>query len=201
MRFIQVDAGEALFSVHPDASRPFRVASGTLVAEDVGTVFDIYKTPHHYTRLVVVEGRVRVLRRRAGSPGLTPLPEVYAARQQIDMPDDLEELATEERDLSSEYLSSVTAWVRGDIELYERPLWQAIEELSRYNPVVFKFSDSRIANVMVGGVIQTNGIDGFLGILQHLCIGYRVEKSDSGIQTYWVQPPSKHMDLPARCKR
>lgn len=54
-------SGEAVFTVRHDASRPFRVTAGGMVAEDLGTVFSVRAYPEDpRVRIVVAEGEVGV---------------------------------------------------------------------------------------------------------------------------------------------
>ena len=59
-RHVELLAGEAVFTVHHDLHRPFRVeARGTLI-EDVGTQFSVYVRPDASTTIAVLDGLVRV---------------------------------------------------------------------------------------------------------------------------------------------
>jgi len=58
-RDIRLLEGEAVFKVHHDASRPFRVYTDDAVVQAIGTQFNVYRRPEG-TRVAVLEGRVRV---------------------------------------------------------------------------------------------------------------------------------------------
>jgi transmembrane sensor len=58
-RVASVEAGEALFRVHHDASHPFRVRAGGVDMIDLGTVFDV-SLHGGTTRVAVAEGAVMV---------------------------------------------------------------------------------------------------------------------------------------------
>lgn len=58
-RKVTLENGEAYFSVHHDASRPFVVHVGNLEVTDLGTVFDVNRTPGQVT-ISVAHGRVQV---------------------------------------------------------------------------------------------------------------------------------------------
>jgi transmembrane sensor len=58
-RDIDLMAGEALFKVHRDTARPFRVHVGDTVIEALGTEFNVYRRTHE-TTVSVVEGAVKV---------------------------------------------------------------------------------------------------------------------------------------------
>ena len=56
-RQVELAMGEAVFSVRHDAARPFRVTAGDHVIEDVGTVFNVARTPGAID-VAVAEGSV-----------------------------------------------------------------------------------------------------------------------------------------------
>lgn len=56
-RSARLDEGEALFSVHHDASKPFEVALGRFRVVDLGTVFNIVRS-HGRLSIAVAEGQV-----------------------------------------------------------------------------------------------------------------------------------------------
>jgi transmembrane sensor len=58
-REVRLLQGEALFRVHHDAARPFRVFTSDAVIQAVGTQFDVYNRPDG-TLVAVIEGRVNV---------------------------------------------------------------------------------------------------------------------------------------------
>jgi transmembrane sensor len=59
-RILQLASGEALFTVHHDADRPFLVDTGDSVIRAVGTQFDVYRKTGG-TIVSVLEGTVQVL--------------------------------------------------------------------------------------------------------------------------------------------
>jgi transmembrane sensor len=67
MRFAQLDAGEALFSVKHDAAKSFVVTVGDRKVQDVGTVFNVIRRPKGLT-VEVSEGEVLVDRQRDAIP-------------------------------------------------------------------------------------------------------------------------------------
>jgi transmembrane sensor len=54
--------GEALFDVSPDPARPFRVRTGKMIVEQLGTLFNVRSYPNEQVcRTVVAEGSVKVI--------------------------------------------------------------------------------------------------------------------------------------------
>ena len=60
-REVELLAGEVLFNVQHDSSRPFRVRARDKVIEDLGTQFSIYLRPDATTTVSVLDGRVQIL--------------------------------------------------------------------------------------------------------------------------------------------
>lgn len=59
-RDVTLLAGEALFSVHHDARRPFSVHVNKTIIDVLGTEFSVYKRPDSTTTVAVLEGKVQV---------------------------------------------------------------------------------------------------------------------------------------------
>src|SRR5262249_26608272 len=59
-REVNLLAGEVLFNVRHDSTRPFRVHVRDKIIEDVGTQFSIYLRPDASTTVSVLDGRVQV---------------------------------------------------------------------------------------------------------------------------------------------
>ncbi len=110
-----VDAGEALFRVRHDASRPFRVGAGGLTLTDIGTVFDV-KRAGALTRVAVAEGAVLVdpdgaaLRLDAGETVVADGDRLVAGRVAV---------------------SDVGAWHEGRLAYDGAPLGEVAADLSR----------------------------------------------------------------------
>ena len=60
LRDVKLIEGEALFKVHHDAQRPFRVFARDAVIRDIGTQFNVYSRSDS-TKVAVVEGIVEVI--------------------------------------------------------------------------------------------------------------------------------------------
>jgi transmembrane sensor len=56
-RFAVLSSGEALFRVHHDSARPFKLYVGGVRVDDVGTVFDVIREEAQ-VRVAVAEGKV-----------------------------------------------------------------------------------------------------------------------------------------------
>lgn len=59
-RVVKLIEGEALFDVHHDAQRPFRVLTADAVIKDLGTLFNVYSNSEG-VKVAVIEGSVSVM--------------------------------------------------------------------------------------------------------------------------------------------
>lgn len=71
-RDVRLLHGEALFRVHHDASRPFRVYTADAIIQAVGTQFNVYERPEG-TVVAVIEGRVSVEGAPAANAATAPM--------------------------------------------------------------------------------------------------------------------------------
>jgi len=182
VRMTELEAGEALFEVTHESTRPFRVKSGRSVIEDIGTSFDVYKKPHS-TLVSVVEGRIKVYpgiiaashfgpsdgwtqKRAAGSNTLRS--EIHKG-QQIELPEDSAGSPHFRSSMSDADLSRLTAWREGRVEFeYDgEPLAQAVEQFGRYHPAKFVFADKALRKLSISGSFRTSNLDDFLMALRN----------------------------------
>ena len=182
-RRVEMRAGEALFKVAKDATRPFVVAVKGLEVRAVGTAFDI-RVKSDAIEIAVTEGTVVV--NPEISPGLGTSSELrvtagqlatYAGSRGIvsnaDPPD----------------LERKLAWETGMIAFDGEPLSEAIEEFNRYNTHKIVIADPPIAGLHVGGYFRSDDVSGFVSALRS---SFDLQASEGGDQiTYLSRAPSK----------
>jgi transmembrane sensor len=157
-RRVALVAGEAMFDVAPDATRPFVVDAGNVSLTVLGTKFSVYRKDN-VTRLAVVEGSVRVVPNGglaelaeplvvaageglvAGREGITPL----AAGTGIDM---------------------AIAWTERRLIFNAAPLADVVEQFNRYNATPIVVEDSALARREVTTVFNANDVDALVGFLE-----------------------------------
>lgn len=138
-RRLTLQAGEALFEVAKDKTRPFVVASGNGEARAVGTVYSV-RQRGAINDVVVTEGIVEV---RNGSQ-ISRL----TAGQQIAYGDDFQSTI---RTVDGEAL---TAWSRGKLIFNHRPLGEVATELERYQFGKVMVRGDRLKRLEVTGVFE-----------------------------------------------
>lgn len=187
-RTVEVNAGEALFEVAKDASRPFvvRVAGNEVVA--VGTVFSVRFTdgPKKVDELTVtlIEGQVDVRQTAGGGGGRAPQQAVKLKpgdRLTLQHSTHPTELAVESR-LDRPNMDGVTAWQRREAVFDATPLADAVAEFNRYSRTQIVLSnDVSEAKHLISGVYRTGDSEAFAHGVAML-YGLKVREVDGNLE-------------------
>jgi transmembrane sensor len=200
-RNVELVSGEASFVVQSDEHRPFDVLSGGLLIRDLSTAFDVYKKIRS-TLVTVIDGRVKVMALTDGASlqkfnhaqaesAWKAAPE-YHRLQQVEF-DETTGTLHERRMLTEQRLSQLLAWQTGFIDLTDRPLGEALEEFSRYQPIkTFKFQDETLRAFHVGGLLQSTHLTDFLVTLERIQIHHAVKKDADGNTVITISRRQKH---------
>ena len=168
-RSIELERGEALFSVAPGKLRPFEVRAAGGTIRDIGTRFDVDLRPAS-VRVAVVEGAVRI--RPAGAGTERQVNEGYMARyDQAGMITDAEPAD----------LSSATAWREGKLIFRAAPLAAVFAELGRYHAVTFRIAEPALERLPLSGVFQHDDLPLFLATLEAVLPVKTRQAGDGGI--------------------
>jgi len=170
-RHLEVVTGEAAFNVRHDV-RPFEVLSNNMLIRDVSTQFDVYRQGDS-TLLTILEGSVKVLARsgnqtRSESSDTEPesvwksAPEFHRL-QQVEFDESSGTLYVRSP-LTEQGLSQFMAWQRGEVDLTNKPLWEVLRELSRYQPTdsTFVLQDKEMRQMRLGGRLESTHMGDFL---------------------------------------
>lgn len=145
-REVYLQDGQAMFSVHPDAKRPFHVYAGKLKITVVGTRFSVRQTSTGMnagqTVIAVEQGHVRVSQQ---DPLATPPVDLTA--DQMLTGSETGALGPVTR-LAPD---SVALWRKGRLSFDQTPLARAIAEFDRYVSTGLIVRDPAIASLPVGG--------------------------------------------------
>jgi transmembrane sensor len=148
-REVQLVHGQAMFSVAPDASKPFEVQAGPARVTVVGTRFSVrYRQDGidaGQVRVDVQEGRVCVA--AAQSPA-TALLLTAGQTTQVAADGQLAPVGSVAPD-------SVGLWRKGLLRFDNTPLTQALQELERYGPTGLVVHDPAVAALPIGGSYAT----------------------------------------------
>jgi transmembrane sensor len=128
-RDIYLQEGQALFEVHRDVKRPFRVHAATAVIQAVGTQFDVRRFSDRVA-VSVVEGTVQVSSRERAADGDTvhTMPAKIAAGEAATI--DVGGKVGPPVHIDTE---AATAWRQQQLVFENAPLTQIVSEFNRYN--------------------------------------------------------------------
>lgn len=166
-RLVELSAGEAIFDVHKDAARPFRVKSGRTVVEAIGTRFNVYQQDKQ-TVVTVVEGHVAVSSDTAStSKAVAPIRGSASAPVRLKPGGQVAVLKSggisEPRKVDSK---KATAWTERRLVFDAEPLQFVAQELNRYNHRRLSIGDVRIATRSISGVFNASDPETLLAFLE-----------------------------------
>jgi transmembrane sensor len=171
-RLVSLVAGEALFEVAHDASRPFDVRAGEATLRAVGTQFDVDMRPTR-TTVTVTEGRVAVLSADGGRERGIPMPTLGAADQLVITPGGA---------LVPRHGADVTAalsWTQHKLIFQHRSLGEVAEEFNRYNRERIVIASKELRDQEITGAFASNDPASFLGFLSGIR-GVRIRDDGAG---------------------
>lgn len=142
-RAIRLLKGEALFSVAPDKTRPFKIITNDGTATALGTIYAVKQASGH-TEVTVLESKVEVQGNADSAPAA-----ILNANEQVSFTKvSVSEITPVDAD-------SATAWRRGKLIVNDRPLQEVIAELNRYHAGLIRITDNDIGQLRVSGVFET----------------------------------------------
>ena len=171
-RHIELDAGEATFSVKPDAHRPFDVMTAAGVTRVIGTQFNLRNVGGR-VEVAVIEGRVKVdvATDSGGAPGGIELGSGQATRYGAGARPGIVYAAN---------LSRIAAWREQRIEFQDVSLAEAIEEYNRYRTGRLILDDPARNSLRVTGRFRIDEPEAFVNALRR-AYGFQVTHSGNDI--------------------
>lgn len=140
-RRVRLLKGQAFFEVASDPERPFRVVARDLSAEVLGTAFDL-RLGERGAGVAVRQGRVGVDREDAEE----------RVAQQLGAGDWLQVGWDGGFQRGTAPPDEAGAWLQGQMVVRDRPLADAVDELSRYHPAVILLTNRALGARRVSGV-------------------------------------------------
>lgn len=157
-RHIELQQGEAFFSVAKDPARPFTVEADGRRVTAVGTRFDVRRDATD-VRVVVTHGLVRLQSdgedARRQPTTLLPAGSVAVAS------DAGVTVSTIPLPQAEAYLN----WREGFLSFHDTPLADAAAEFNRYSTRKIVVADSAVAGMRVGGNFRWSNAEGFVRLL------------------------------------
>jgi transmembrane sensor len=159
-RIVELQDGQAQFSVAKDPTRPFKVKAGGRTIVAVGTEF-IVEYVDSQVHVAMMEGKVAVVP--------TVIPAGAASGESISL------IAGEELHVSRDGhntvtpkadLEAATAWREGKVVMRAESLGEAVERMNRYSRLKIKIDDAALAEKHMSGVFEAGDTQGFVGAIQ-----------------------------------
>jgi transmembrane sensor len=171
-RELILERGRAYFSVAHDPARPFRVKSGGIVSQALGTQFAVgYRAPAEVS-VVVVEGRVQVseLADRGADAGRSveahPNERVrFSAGEGLAAPQPVN-------------AALAAAWKEGSVVYQGETLASVIEDLNRYSRIPLRLEDPALGGLRVTGRWDSTSVDRWIDGLAHALDLQVIRRSD-----------------------
>jgi len=168
-REVRLLRGEALFRVHHDVGRPFRVYTSDAVIQAVGTQFNVYNRPDG-TDVAVIEGRVNIT------------PEAHPAIAQFNVPATDGHLNPQTRSVGASEearvenggrlsvhavrdVSDVVAWRERRLVFRQETLDHIVAEFNRYSPRQIRLEGSEVPGRVFTGVFDADDPDSLAQVL------------------------------------
>jgi len=199
-RGVELIRGQALFQVAKNPARPFVVTSGDTRVRAVGTQFDVYQK-RRGTVVTVVEGKVAVFGRRAGSAAIgndgVVQPKVSAqhgsARESeasaqpilVSAGERLTVWAMEPATAGSQIpepinVTAATAWTQRQLVFESTPLSEVVDEFNRYNERQLVIHDAALGSFQIDGVFSSTDPASLIQFLRARA-GVQVTETSSAI--------------------
>jgi transmembrane sensor len=156
-RNVELIEGQALFVVAKDQSRPFIVRSDGVVVRAVGTQFDVNRKKGG-TTVTVVEGRVAVLRERAGQPVIAGPADGDSPAAKSTILSAGEQVTVTARAMTAPKradIAAATAWMQRRLIFDGSRLSDVVDDFNRYNRRQLVIDDRALDDIHISGVYSS----------------------------------------------
>lgn len=168
-RRVALLAGEAHFTVAPDAARPFVVTAGGVAVRAVGTAFNV-RLAAESVEVLVTEGKV-ALARPAVAAGVGAPPTLVAAHERVVVP------AVQPRPgpaqaqpvvekIAPEVVRTALSWQERKLVFAETPLREVVAQFNRRNRLQLTVADPALGERPIGGTFAADNAEGFVRLLE-----------------------------------
>lgn len=157
-REVELEEGEASFSVSSDAARPFVVRAGRASVRVTGTRFNVRRLGDDATEVVVSQGSVEV-----GARGWR-----FWQREALGPGQGLLASASGLMPIATVDVAAATAWREGRVVFNNTPLSKAVAELNRYAPFSMRIEGAALERVRVAGTLNVDSPGTLLELLPRI---------------------------------
>lgn len=149
-RRVELQAGQAFFSVAPAIYRPFLTTAGSTEIEVLGTRYNVSRQRNN-VQVTVQEGRVDV-RGSAAGVQLTAGDQVLVRHGRLGQPRQVDAAA-------------YAAWTQGRLVFDRTPLRDVLEVVQRYRRISVVMHDRSLTELPVSGAFDSTRLDSMLALL------------------------------------
>jgi transmembrane sensor len=173
--------GEALFDVVHDASKPFAVHVGDLVAQDLGTEFGVRAYSGKKLQIVVAKGAVSlgVDKSRPHAEKLPDLKPITLSPGDLGQLDSAGQIQLQHNVDVTRYLG----WSEGRLQYQLAPLDEIIADLDRWYDVDIQLADSSLNTTRVTMSVTGKSVDDVMTVLA-AALALHVERKGRVIRMY-----------------
>lgn len=170
-RDVSLLAGQALFQVAKDRSRPFVVTAGDRQVVAVGTEFDVRLEPQGL-RVALLEGRVKVRptipARSAGRTSAAEMPQEPEMVVTLEPGEQLSAMTGGAAVVRRAVVADLVSWREGRVRFDDTPLADAAAEMNRYSRTPIVVADPHVAKIRVSGAFRTGQSRSFVASITDL---------------------------------
>lgn len=157
-RVVELAAGEALFSVDPDAQRPFIVDAGKGSVRVTGTRFNV-RREGDAVAVAVLSGRVEV----SGTADTVDRPAVLTAGQIVNINGQGQVGESRQADVAA-----LAVWREGKLVFDDATLADVVREVARYRKSPIRLADADVGRLRLSSTFSVNNTDALLVALPRI---------------------------------
>jgi transmembrane sensor len=174
LRVIELESGEATFSVVHDPSRPFEVRAAHGTARALGTEFNVFSSSGGVT-VAVLTGSVEVLAPATAGGPMASHATVLMGGQEVTY------AGASVSPVRAADAERINAWHSGRIAFENVALQQALDEFNRYSVTPLVFHDPSLAELRISGVFRIDETEAFLRALD-TAFGIHAQRGTDAIE-------------------
>ena len=178
-RRVQLERGEAHFTVAKNKARPFIVSAGGVAVRAVGTAFNV-RLDSAAVDVLVTEGVVQVNQPAVGgvpSPR-EPEPLQLSAGERASVPFAAAAISPVVVPVTKAQAEDILAWQPRMLDFTATPLKGIVGEFNRHNdPIRIVIADTALARTDVSASLRSDNVEGFIRLLE---AGFGVSSERAG---------------------
>lgn len=179
-RRVQLERGEAHFTVAKNKARPFIVSAGGVAVRAVGTAFNV-RLDSAAVDVLVTEGVVQVNHSatlNAQPSALNSPPLQLSAGERTSVPFAVAEVSPVVVPVTKAQAEDILAWQPRMLDFTATPLKGIVGEFNRHNdPIRIVIADTALARTDVSASLRSDNVEGFIRLLE---AGFGVSSERTG---------------------